>query len=432
MPISIIKILPTSQNTLIAFAGNYGWEFDPYNSTLLSIVSIPSGYSIHTAAAINNSSYVVGGIYEPIEAQKAFLSQISLVGTNWSSDWTSLYSNSGGVIINSVAARNNTVIFGGQVNEGGFIGSVDATTGANYWTTSIEGRVPTERDYFNSIAFTSGDLNNTDQIMGGGVFNDEAWYVLMNLNNRTLSQSAILESPYNIGVVGVVANDDGTFTSLGDISEGGSGELMFVTLNENLEIDPNLLPSGWSCIPNNANIVLGAQNIMTSMSNLTFSPSSVNVTDITSYLSTVTNDPITQSFPVLTPTSAPSTPSDSSSSSKGNNSSSIIIGSSAGGVAIMAGALYAAYRKMMGRYFKEAGSRSSLFDGDVEQSFVLPRSFGSFSREAAISTSTVQSSLNLSGNNTSVEEKADIKDRSSDLVTDQPPAQYTEQVSPMH
>ena len=138
----------------------------------------------------------------------------------------------------------------------------------------------------------------------------------MNLNNGTLSKSVILE-----GVItgsnnhggDVVVNNDGSFTSVSPVSNGYSASnLMFVTLNENLEIDPCLLPQGVSCSDNTDNIITNTQSIMDSTNSLFIYPVTTTATDITSQFS-VPNDPIIQySFqsmcqPTSEPTTAPPT-----------------------------------------------------------------------------------------------------------------------------
>ena len=353
-----ISIFPTSQNTLIAFAGNYGLEFNPSNGTVLSTVTLPSYTSINSAAAISDSSYVVGGSCSYAGAPGSCLSQISLTGTNWSSGWTRVLNPSTNQIsISSIAARDNTVIFGGTIGvpsspTDGFIGSLDAITGASSWVTSIGG---TEWDYLNSVIFASSDLNNTNQIMAVGTFNNSAWYVLMDLN-ETLSKSVILEGLDPSRAYRVVANNDGTFTSVGNTGYtyvGSDYYLMFAILNENLEINSCLLlPEedfpGANYNDNTLNIQLGGQNITNAVGSPTsFSASYLTATNITSQFSKGTG-PIIQSYQSSTcpPTAQPTKqPTASTGSSKSSNSSSIIIGGSVGGAAIITGALICALRK---------------------------------------------------------------------------------------
>ena len=153
-----------------------------------------------------------------------------------------------------------------------------------------------------------------------------AWYVLMNLNNGTLRKSATLDGPGIENAQNVVANNDGTFTSLGTTSSYGNSaqNLMFTTLDENGEVDPSILPPAISYSDNTENMIVGAQTITSSASSLTFSPLSLTTTDMTSSLSVV-DDPITTVWR--------KTASGGSSKNSNSNSTYIIGGSVvAGGV----------------------------------------------------------------------------------------------------
>ncbi|HLB33681.1 MAG TPA: hypothetical protein VJK54_05545, partial [Chthoniobacterales bacterium] len=340
----IDNILPTSRNTLISNKGDALFEFDPYNGVVLSAARFTDGCAYNGIAAIDDHSYIIGGA----TGTKACLSKISLTGTTWSSAWTRFYSvpSANNVYINSVAVRNNTAIFAGHLNNdatAAFIGSIDATTGATHWVTSIRGtsvNSVASGDSLNTVVFANG---NTNQIMAVG----GSSYLLMNLNDGTLSKSVTLQ---RADILSVVANNDGTFTSLGMGFYCDDYHLLFVTLNKNLEIDPSLLPPGAIFNDNSHNIVLGAQNIISTASSSTvspLSPSSLQVTDITSRFSVVNNS-ITQTCP-------PNSDSDD-----GSDSSYIIAGGSAG-AAVLTSALMCAFRKRLAAYCsKKYSSLSSV------------------------------------------------------------------------
>ncbi|HLB32955.1 MAG TPA: PT domain-containing protein, partial [Chthoniobacterales bacterium] len=389
---SILSILPTSRNTLIALTASspfVPFEFDPYNGIVLSEASL-SGCSYNGIAAIDDHSYIIGGGDGGNPSTKACLSKISLTGTTWSSAWTRFYSvpSVHEMYINSVALRNNTAIFSSYVNgTTGFIGSVDATTGATHWLTSIGG---TSSSNLNTVIFANNNLDNTNQIMATGYICSPdcgGWYVLMNLNNGTLSKSVKLIGANNI--IPVVANDDGTFTSLGN---DPAGRLLFVTLNKNLEIDPSIskqnkeedsssekkvdvsnpmgyiLPPGMSFSDNSKNIVLGAQNITSTASSFAFSARSPSlVTDITSQFSVV-NDSMTEVVQsTAQPTFQPTSASGGSSKSSSSNSTYVIAGGAAGGIAITSAIICALRKKFVRDYLKKYVPCSMICEGDIEQ-----------------------------------------------------------------
>lgn len=361
-PYSIIinSILPTSQNTLIAFgyissgSGSgkiYGMEFDPYSGTVLSGAAISSiatncstlSFNPGAVTAINDNSYIIGGVCGVgFSSTGSFLSKINLMGTNWSSDWSRIYPDSNNyILINSVAVRDNAVVFAGFIQDStqnGFIASVDATTGTNYWMNTVG--IETNYCVFNTVAFAS---SNTNQIMAAGACNSDAWYVLMDLNQGTLSKSAIISSDPNCGpyIQSAVANNDGTFTSVSGYC--GAEVIGSTTLNKNIEIDSCFLPLGTSYSDNTGSIISETPSIDSTSGSLSIAATSLTVTNITSHFSTPSNS-IIQNY--QSPTCQ------SSSSSQGNNSSFIVEGGAVGGAVIIGALICTRYRNLIGDYFK--------------------------------------------------------------------------------
>ncbi|HLB33330.1 MAG TPA: hypothetical protein VJK54_03740 [Chthoniobacterales bacterium] len=330
----IKTIFGTASNTLTCFGTDpvverpFVLEFDPAQGVVTSantMLDFPGDSYITGAAKMSDHSYVIGGnIWNG--SLTGWLSKISYNGNEWDAMWTRFYSGLGHMFINSIAEKDNNIVFSGKIynsefsESDGFVGSINGTTGESNWITSIAGE---GYNQFSGVAFKKdSSLNDANEIMAVGgtttgttTGTGAAWYALMNLNDGTLNKSVILDGSGDDAAQSVVANNDGTFTSIGyTVSYGNSrANLMFVMLDGNGEMDSSILPSAISYSDNSASVVVGAKTITNTVGSYTFSPLSLTADDITSSFSE-SNYPITTAWqggttqPTGQPTGQPTIP----------------------------------------------------------------------------------------------------------------------------